>query len=150
MTCQPILAPMDISRWVVSMTLLTALFAVRVAGQALQRWNPQPWLPPFATWQGSTLDYRALLAIQVSILAGMAWTSWRAWTGALRPRIGAARWLRAAGALYMAGAVSRIAIGVAVPAAPRWFSAWIPASFHLVLAGFVLAWAGYYSMRETR
>jgi hypothetical protein len=141
---------MVISRWVVSMPLLTALFALRVAGQALQRWTPQPWLPPFGAWQGSTLDYRALLAIQLSMLAGMAWTSWRARTGLLRPRIGAARWLRAAGCLYMAAAVSRIAIGVAVPAAPRWFSAWIPASFHLVLAGFVLAWAGYHSTREAR
>jgi hypothetical protein len=38
----------------------------------------------------------------------------------------------------MAGSLLRIAIGLAWPAAPHWFTAWIPAFFHLVLAAFVI------------
>jgi hypothetical protein len=41
----------------------------------------------------------------------------------------------------MAGALGRIGIGLAVPAAPDWFRTWIPAAFHVVLAAFVLALA---------
>ena len=41
----------------------------------------------------------------------------------------------------MAGSLLRIAVGIAVPAAPAWFSTWIPALFHLVLAGYVLTLA---------
>ncbi|MEA3192186.1 MAG: hypothetical protein QOD26_519 [Betaproteobacteria bacterium] len=45
------------------------------------------------------------------------------------------------GSLYMAGSLLRIAVGLAVPGVPAWFSAWIPALFHLVLASYVLALA---------
>ena len=121
------------------MVLLTALFGLRVLGQAVQLWFPLLWLPAFEQWQGSTLDYPVLLAAQIPILAAMTWFSWRAWTGALRLRPAAARWLAAVGAIYMALAVTRIAIGLGVPSAPRWFTTWIPPTFHLVLAGFVLA-----------
>ena len=107
---------MNTSRWAATMALLTTVFAFRVAGQAVQRFDPQAWLPPFATWQGSAVDYLALLAIQLSILTGMAWTSWRAWAGKLRASVPAARWLGAFGGVYLAGAVSRIAIGLAMPA----------------------------------
>ena len=48
------------------------------------------------------------------------------------------------GIVYMAGSVVRIIVGLAVPAAPAWFSAWIPALFHVVLAGYVLALARFH------
>ena len=129
------------------MAMLTLLFAGRVAGQALQAWAPQPWLPPLERWQGSSIDYRILLATQLLMLAAMAWASFRAWRGVLvtRPTLG--RVLAWLGALYMAGSVARIVVGLAVPGAPPWFSTWIPAIFHLVLAGFVLALARYHSSR---
>ena len=58
----------------------------------------------------------------------------------LRPRKGAPLllWI---GGLYLAGSLLRIAVGLAVPAAHPWFSTWIPAAFHVVLAGYVLALA---------
>jgi sterol desaturase/sphingolipid hydroxylase (fatty acid hydroxylase superfamily) len=129
------------------MGLLTALFSMRVFGQAVQRWLPQPWLPQFAHWQGSAIAYAALLPMQVVILAGMIRASWRAAQGRTVPSRRAMKWLAALGSLYMAVAIARIAIGVAFPSAPAWFTAFISGAFHLVLAGFILALAGYHSLR---
>ena len=112
---------------------LTFLFSLRVAGQALQRWAPQAWLPPFDAFQGSNLPYPVLLGSQVVILGAMVFCNLR------RPRGGRALlWL---GGLYMTGSILRIVVGLALPGAPAWFTAWIPAAFHIVLAGYVLALA---------
>jgi hypothetical protein len=126
------------------MGLLTLLFAARVAGQAVQRWLPQPLLPPFAAFQGSGLPYWALLGAQLLILWLMVATAVRAHRATLvaNPRTGRAlAWI---GWLYMTGSLLRIAVGVLVPVAPGWFKAWIPGFFHLVLAGFVLVLAAYH------
>jgi len=40
--------------------------------------------------------------------------------------------------------VGRIVVGLSVPAAPAWFSTWIPAVFHVVLAAYVLTLAHYH------
>jgi hypothetical protein len=129
------------------MAVLTLLFAGRVAGQAIQTWAPQSWLPPLERWQGSSLDYSILLGTQLLMLAAMAWASVRAWRGVLRVRPTWGRILAWLGAVYMAGSVARIVIGLVVPGASPWFSTWIPAMFHLVLASFVLALARYHSRR---
>jgi len=121
-----------------TLALLTGLFGCRVAGQAMQRVSPQDWLPPFASFQGSSLPYWALLAAQLVILTGMTRISLRVFRGNLRLSRKAARTLRWLGGVYMGGALLRIAIGVALPGAPEWFSTWIPAAFHVVLAGWVL------------
>ncbi|MGH9324969.1 MAG: hypothetical protein ACRD3V_34445 [Vicinamibacteria bacterium] len=118
--------------------LLTTLFAVRVLGQALQKWVPQPYLPPFDAFQGSNLPYSVLLSSQLAILALMGYLSSRVQAGMLRPSRRTGTVLRWAGALYMLAALGRIAIGVLVPDAPPWFRAWISACFHVVLASFVL------------
>jgi len=118
---------------------LTVLFGCRVAGQAVQHWFPQPWLPDFGSFQGSSLQYSTLLAIQLLILGLMARTCWRLARGLIRPDRRLGRGLLWFGTIYMVGSVLRIAIGLTVPDAPAWFSSWIPAFFHLVLAGFVLA-----------
>jgi len=92
---------------------LSFLFALRLLGQAVQRWAPQDFLPVFGAFQGSELPYWLLLSAQ------LAW----------------------AGVIYMAGSLARIAVGLAVPAAPDWFRTWIPAVFHVVLAAYVLTLA---------
>jgi len=88
---------MDIRRfWAATLWLLTALFTLRVLGQVLQRWLPQPWLSPFGEWQGSNLGYPMLLATQFLIVAAMALASYGAWQGTMRstrPRMLAAAWL---------------------------------------------------------
>jgi hypothetical protein len=130
-----------------AMWATTALFALRVAGQMAQRWLPQPWLPPFEAWQGSTIGYPMLLSIQFVILGAMACASSGAWSGATAPRRRAMLWAAALGTLYMAAAIARIAIGYAVEDAPSWFSARISGAFHVVLAAFVLALAAYHFLR---
>jgi hypothetical protein len=120
--------------------LLTVLFAVRVAGQAIQAWWPQPFLPPFRDFQGSHLAYPVLLTSQLLILAIMLRWSWKVQRGTT-PSARAAAALLWPGALYMAASLARLAIGLESPAAPPWFSAWISGVFHLVLAGFVLTLA---------
>jgi hypothetical protein len=124
--------------------LPTALFAVRVAGQAMQRWIPQPYLPPFAAFQGSRLPYPVLCLAQLVILSLMTRACRRVWRGTLprNPRI--AQVLGWAGAAYMAGSLLRMAIGILAPSAPAWFRAWIPGIFHVVLAAFVLGLARAY------
>lgn len=121
------------------MGLVTLLFALRVVGQAVQRWWPQPGLPEFSAFQGSGLPYWVLLSAQLAIVALMLRVWWRMARRAPVPNRRLGRALMWTGALYMACSLLRIVVGLAVPAAPAWFTAWIPALFHLVLAGFVLA-----------
>lgn len=123
---------------------LSALFAARVLGQAVQRWMPQTALPPFEAFQGSRLPYWLLLSFQLLILAAMVRVAWRVQTHRLVPGRRAGLWLAWAGAAYMALALGRIAVGLALPDAHAWFKTWIPAFFHLVLAGFVLAVSLYH------
>lgn len=118
---------------------LTALFAMRVFAQALQYWAPIDRLPVVTAFQGSNLPYPVLLSSQLLILVLMCRGSWLAGRGRLvwsdKTRCRATL----AGGIYMAGSIARIGVGVLIPAAPAWFSSWIPAIFHLVLAAFVLA-----------
>jgi drug/metabolite transporter superfamily protein YnfA len=127
--------------------LLSFAFAARVVGQAMQHWTPQPFLPPFAAFQGSNLPYWLLLSVQLVMLAVMAMVSWRVQTGRLAPSPRAGRALAWLGGVYMAGSLTRIAVGLAVPAAPDWFRTWIPAILHVVLAGFVLTLAVHHRRR---
>jgi hypothetical protein len=124
---------------------LTVLFALRVVGQALQRWAPQPFLPAFDEFQGSGVPYGLLLSIQIVLLLLMARVTRRIATGASRPSRRAARVLGWAGGVYMTGSLLRIVAGVVLPDAPAWFSTWVPAFFHVVLAGFVLTLALYHA-----
>jgi hypothetical protein len=132
-----------------SLWVLTFLFLLRVLGQAVQRWLPQPWLPPFAAWQGSSTPYPLLLSIQLVILGAMALASQRAWHGRMIARHSAMKWLLWLGASYMTLALARIAIGLGIDAAPAWFSAWISGVFHIVLAAFLLVSAAYHFLRES-
>jgi len=137
------------NRHVVVMALLTGLFGLRVAGQAVQFWMPQSFLPAFESFQGSTLPYSTLLLTQLLILGLMLRTCLRIGCGISVPDRRLGRGLAWFGGLYMAGSVARIAVGLAIASAPAWFSTWIPAFFHLVLAGFVLS-AAHFHLRDSR
>lgn len=123
--------------------LLSLLFALRVLGQAVQFWTTVPWLPSFASFQGSGLPYWALLSAQVLILSLMVRHSSRVQAGRVAPRRETGRVLRLLGGVYLAGSLARIAMGL-IPGAPRWFRAWIPGAFHVVLAGYVVTLAAYH------
>ena len=138
-----------LSRYAAAGWLLSTMFGARVLGQVLQRWMPQPFLPPAEAFQGSNLPYAVLLSSQLAILTAMFYLTFRMQTGAMVPsrRIGLG--LAWAGGIYMALSIGRIAVGLALPEADPWFSAWVPAFFHLVLAGFVLT-VSLYHLRTGR
>ena len=129
---------------------LIFLFALRVAGQAMQRWLPQTYLPPFNAFQGSSLPYWLLLSVQLVILATMSTCTYRIHLGMLQPSFNVGRTLAWTGGLYMTGSLIRIVVGLTMPGAPAWFSTWIPAVFHVVLAGFVLAMARHHLRSPSR
>jgi hypothetical protein len=126
------------------LALLCALFTLRVAGQAVQRWAPLSFLPPFEAFQGSHLPYWMLLSIQLVLLILMLGVTSRVNGGALQKSARAGQLLAWIGGLYMTGSVGRIAVGIFIDQAPAWFTAWIPSFFHLVLAAFVLTLSGYH------
>jgi hypothetical protein len=126
------------------LSALTFAFALRVAGQAIQRWLPRPFLPPFAQWQGSSTPYSVLLLLQLLILGLMVRTSWRVARGVSVPSRRLGKQLAWFGGVYMTVSLVRIAVGLALPSAPAWFTAWISGAFHIVLAAFVLTAAHYH------
>src|SRR5688572_3666337 len=101
---------------------LTALFALRVAAQAIQFCAPLSFLPPFAAFQGSDLPYGVLLSSQLAILTVMIGVTSRVRWGALRRSVRAARVLAAVGGVYLAGSLARLIVGVTVPDAGPWMS----------------------------
>src|SRR5689334_1149383 len=133
-----------LSRYAAIGWLLCAMFGARVLGQMLQRWMPQPFLPPADAFQGSGLPYGVLFSTQLVILAAMFCLTVRMQTGTLvqRRRLGVG--LAWTGAIYMTFSIGRIAVGLAAPEAHPWFRTWIPAFFHLVLAAFVLTVSLYH------
>jgi hypothetical protein len=128
---------------------LCVLFALRVVGQAVQRCLPLSFLPPSDAFQGSGLPYALLLAIQLVLLALMLGVTSRVYGGALRKSARAAHKLGWFGCIYMGGSLARVAIGLVFDQAPAWFTAWIPAAFHVVLAAFVLTLAAYHTLERT-
>jgi hypothetical protein len=134
-------------RHVFILWFLAIIFALRVAGQALQYWAPQSFLPPFESFQGSRLPYWALLSTQVLILAAMLRASWLIRVGRMIPNLRTGTVLAWCGSLYLAGSMARIVVGLMIQQAPPWFKAWTPAAFHLVLAGFVLTLSSYHRRR---
>jgi len=140
----------SISHWrrcALALAVLTLLFAALVLAQFLQFTRPAGSLPSFAAFQGDALPYAVLLPAQLAIVLMMAGTTISVTEGRVAPRYARGRRLRLFGALYFAGSLSRVLIGLTVPDAPPWFDAWIPAVFHFVLAGFVLVLAAFHLRR---
>jgi hypothetical protein len=133
-----------------TLATLTFLFAGRIVGQMIQRWAPQSFLPPFHSFQGSSLPYGVLLPIQILILSAMIRSTRNVGRGTSRPNARLGAFLALFGGLYLFIAVTRIGIGLLAPEAGPWFRAWIPAAFHVVLAAFVVSLARYHRMSHAR
>ena len=126
--------------------VLSVAFMLRVVGQAVQRWVPQSWLPPFSEWQGSAIPYPVLLAAQVAILVLLAFVLTRMAQGRrmLGRRTSCA--VIGAGTVYFAVMAARLLLGIFWLSESQWFTAWISTSFHLVLASVMLMW-GWQQLR---
>ncbi len=132
-------------RRAITMSLLGGLFFLRVIGQVLVTYARVGWLPAIEHWQSGLLPYPALLASQVVILATMGAVIADVWRGRGRfarpgPRVASALgWF---GAVYLASMIVRYAVTMAVRPEWRWFGHSIPIVFHVVLATFLLVYAG--------
>ncbi len=86
-----------------AVSVLSVVFLLRVAGQAIQRWLPMEFSPPFEAWPGSSLPYFVLLTCQVAILALLASVI----IGMVRQRrvlsATASRWVVVIGFVYFTG-----------------------------------------------
>jgi hypothetical protein len=119
------------------LTLFTALFFARVAGQALVAFAGVTWLPPMDAWYSGLLPYPVLLPAQILILGAQLTIDWQVWRGTglfarSRPRVGPA--LRGFSYVY--------ALAMLV----RWLvtrTHGIPIVFHWVLAAYLFTLGGY-------
>ena len=125
---------------VVAVSALSLAFLARVAGQAVQRWFPVEFLPPFDAWQGSDMAYPALLTCQVVIVAllGAALCSIVHQAQALGTK--ASRCVIIIGCAYFALMLVRLVLGLTVLADSGWFTAWISTLLHLDLALVIILW----------
>jgi len=125
--------------------LLTALFAVRVAGQVLVALRSPSWLPPMDHW--NLVPYRVLLPVQLVILGVMTWidASFSATADPPVDRSQAFGWLLVAfSAVYAGAMIVRYIVRMRRRPETRWFGGTIPIVFHLVLATYLYALGSFH------
>ncbi|HEY3182144.1 MAG TPA: hypothetical protein VGJ77_04855 [Gaiellaceae bacterium] len=108
-----------------AMTLLTALFAVRVTGQVAVLVARPRWLPPMAQW--NFVPYAILLPVQVALLVAMVTLVGASSQPAFAP----------VAVVYAGVMVVRYALRMWLRPNARWFGGAIPIVFHVVLAAFL-------------
>jgi len=109
----------------VLLTILFALFVLRVVGQLLVVLFAPPWLPPMEAWYSGLLSYPLLLPSQILIIGLMIWMIRRPPPVRRAPVIVFAT-------IYALGMIVRYAV-------LRTHE--IPVFFHLVLASFLFVYA---------
>lgn len=143
---------MNDARFAAASLALGLAFLARVAGQAVRRWTDVGFLPSQDAWQGSSLPFPALFTVQIVILTIIA-------AATLRMRAGGSlfgpRWLmpvRWFGIAYVTVMSARLVLGLGGDAGVfgdgsvfvgKWFTAYLPTVFHLVLAAEVLLLVRY-------
>lgn len=126
-----------------------SVFAFRVFAQLLQATFPVGWLPAVSQWQGSSLPYPVLLAIQLLIILVLVVVIWKIRHGSIHPDIRLGRWLFAVGSVYFIVMLLRLLLGLTLLASVPWFAKTIPAFFHLVLACILLL-VGHYHYQHAQ
>ena len=133
---------------VIILSVLLAAFVLRVVAQLMQAVSDVPWLPPFAAWAAGGLPYPMLVIIQIVIIAAVVEVIRKLARGDVQPRRKWAVWLFGLGAIYFVAMAFRLIAGQTFLADSAWFAASLPAFFHLVLAGIVLALGHYHWARS--
>jgi len=122
------------------LALLTALFFLRVLGQALVAYASVGWLPAMQHWASGLIPYPALLAIQIVMLVVMIKIStdiWRSKGFFATPQLSSARLLIGFSAIYSGSMVLRYVLTMIFQPEMRWLGSAIPIFFHFVLAAFI-------------
>ena len=130
------------------LTVCTALFALRVLGQAVVVARAPRWLPSNEHWYSGLMPYKYLLPSQLALLAVMVVITvdihrdegpfaadW--WAGA-GPYLAVLSWI------YFGSMVVRYVLTMALRPELRWFRRTIPIWLHMVLAVALWAFADYH------
>jgi len=128
----------------VAMTAFTVLYTACVLAQAVQFMQPTSLLPAFAEFQITPLPYAILLPVQLAIVVAMSGATLAVNSGQLAPQPARGQRLLTFGALYVAGSLLRLLLGLTLASAPGWCQAWLPTCLHLLLAAFVLVLAAFH------
>jgi hypothetical protein len=127
--------------------LLTLLLFGRVVGQLVVFFSAPKWLPPMGQWQSGLVPYPLLVAVQVIVLALMAWISRDFSRGAgfwiePHPQLGLiVLWWSYA---YFGAMVVRYVVRMARRPDQRWLGGTIPIIFHALVAAFQWIFAAYH------
>ena len=123
------------------LSMLLALFVLRVFGQILAATIAPQWLPAMTRWYSGLMPYRYLLPMQIAFVIVMAAIVRQVATGAAPLGNGGAAagtWIVWASYVYALGMVYR-AVRYAL-ATPERRGVLIPIVFHFVLAAFLFVW----------
>ena len=137
---------MSVTLW---LTLLTALFLVRVVAQIVAGLVAPDWLPDFNAFHSGVLPYPVLFCAQVVILAVQVRIILAHHAGTVRVRMGRGRILFAFGIAYGLAMLARAVVAIAVYGRDWWWHGAIPIAFHCVLAGFVMVLARFHLARHS-
>jgi hypothetical protein len=127
--------------------VLTGLFTLRVAGQALVAFRGVGFLPPMEQWYSGLMPYPILLPTQLAMIAVMVFVVRDVARGSGTfsvPRRRAGRLLVWSSYLYALSMVVRYVVTMTLYPERRWFGHTIPIWFHLVLAAFVYTLGRYH------
>lgn len=134
--------------YVVTLSILLALFCFRVLAQLLQSFIEIPFLPPFDAWQSGAVPYEALLASQILIIVFYGWILRRLVLGRMQPSRRQGRVFFVIGLVYFSVMVVRLLIGVTGLSEHHWFRSYLPTLFHFVLSGYLIV-VGYFHLQAT-
>jgi hypothetical protein len=131
-------------RYSVVMSVLVALFFLRVAGQLLVTDGGVSFLSPIEQWQSGLLPYPLLVVAQGAILVLLLVITSSTWRGrgvvtVRRPRLG--RLLAWFSYAYGAAMIVRYGITIAIHPEWRWSGHTIPIAFHGVLATYLFLYS---------
>lgn len=138
---------MPTRRYAAMLAVITALFTLRVAGQALVAFFNVQFLPPMEQWYSGLLPYPILLPIQLLIIAVMLnivldFARGTGWFSVPRRPLGPAlKWISY---LYAGSMILRYILTMAWHPERRWFGGTIPIWFHILLAGFLYTLSHYH------
>jgi hypothetical protein len=130
--------------------VLTALFTLRVVGQALVAFLDVSFLPPMEQWYSGLMPYPILLPTQLAMIVVMVIIVRDVARGARVfsvPRRRAGTLLVWSSYLYALSMVVRYVVTMALYPERRWFGHTIPIWFHFVLAAFVYSLGRYHRDR---
>ena len=130
------------------LAVCTALFVLRVLGQAVVVTRAPRWLPSNEHWYSGLMPYKYLLPSQLALLAVMVEIT----VGIYRDEgpfaadwwAGAAPYLAVLSWIYFGSMVVRYVLTMALRPELRWFRRTIPIWLHMVLAVALWAFADYH------